>query len=74
MFELSTGGKPFRDGKNIAEVLKIKVEETPLAATEVWPETPGELTQLLARCLEKDPADRFQSVTELLAALDGLSI
>ena len=74
LFELFTGGKPFRDGKNIAEVLKIKVEETPLAATEIWPETPSELTQLLARCLEKDPADRFQSVTELLAALDRLSI
>lgn len=34
---------------------------------------PRQLAQLLARCLEKEPRDRFPSMTELLAALDRLA-
>lgn len=70
LFELFTGAQPFRRGKNIAEILSIKVKETPIAATEAWPEVPAALAAILARCIEKQPDDRFPSAAELIAALD----
>lgn len=72
LFELFTGGRPFRHGQDIIEVLEIKTTEPAKPATDVWPEAPRQLTQVLARCLEKEPQLRFPSMTELLAALARL--
>jgi len=72
LFELFTGGRPFRHGQNVIEVLEIKTTEPAKSADEVWPEAPQQLSQLLARCLEKEPKMRFPSMAELLVALERL--
>jgi hypothetical protein len=38
------------------------------------PETPALVADIVLRCIEKDPAERFQSAREIIAALKaGLS-
>lgn len=73
LFELFSGGKPFDAGKNVSEMMRIKLEQEPRSVLDVWPEAPRQLAQLLARCLEKSPQDRFPSTTQLLAALHRLA-
>jgi eukaryotic-like serine/threonine-protein kinase len=73
LFELFTGTQPYRRGKNIQEILSIKIKEEPKSAADVWPEVPPALAALLARCLERDPANRFASATELIAALNRVA-
>lgn len=73
LFELFTGGKPFRAAKTLNEIIKIKLTEKPLSAAEVWPEIPVALDELLARCLQRTPDARLSSASELLAGLDQVS-
>ncbi len=47
--------------------------ETPAALTSIRPDVPPALSDLVARCLEKDPAKRPQSANELLTSLDQLN-
>jgi serine/threonine-protein kinase len=68
LYELLTGKPPF-DGDNIATLSAQIVLETPAAADAVRPEIPRGLAEAVARCLEKDPKARFQSVAALVKAL-----
>jgi serine/threonine-protein kinase len=67
LFELVSNSRPF-SGANTADTgLKIMFDPAPpLMATTSIPE---ELGAVVARCLAKDPGDRFRSVTDLSAAL-----
>jgi eukaryotic-like serine/threonine-protein kinase len=67
LYELVTGGPPFiADSMTeiIALVLQAQPEAAPFTAV-----APPELTAAVMRCLEKDPARRFQNVGELATAL-----
>ncbi len=68
LYELLTGKPPF-DGDNIATLSAQIVLETPAPADTVRAEIPHGLAQAVARCLEKDPAGRFQNVAALARAL-----
>jgi eukaryotic-like serine/threonine-protein kinase len=68
LYELLTGKPPF-DGDNIATLSAQIVLETPTPADAVRPEIPGGLAEVVARCLEKAPAERFQNVAALARAL-----
>jgi tRNA A-37 threonylcarbamoyl transferase component Bud32 len=68
LYELLTGRPPF-DGDNIATLSAQIVLETPTPADTVRPEIPKGLAEAVARCLEKDPAGRFQNVAALARAL-----
>lgn len=64
--ELITGRAPFARGSTVDTLSAILHEEPlPLPAT-----VPVPLAAAIARCLQKDPARRFQSARELLEALD----
>jgi serine/threonine-protein kinase len=67
-YELLTGSPPFR-GESIGEVFLAIVEQVPEPAHERRPGVPPELSAVLARCLQRDRALRFQNVAELAAAL-----
>ena len=70
-YELLTGAPPF--GKRSAHALLVAhLAEAPPPLAERRPDVPAALAALVMRCLAKDPADRLQSATELLAALEGL--
>ncbi len=68
LFEMLAGRPAFK-AETAAEHLKKSVDEAPPALRELEPSVPEHLERIVLRCLEKDPARRFQSVAELEAAL-----
>lgn len=73
VYEMLTGRTPFI-GEGIAHILSMHVTESPppfdIAAPHL--DIPGEVERLIFKCLEKDPADRFQDAAELVEALESL--
>ncbi len=68
-FELLTGRPPFH-GRPVHQIVASHFGERPPAVEELRPGVPSTLANLVARCLEKDPANRPQTGRELLQALD----
>lgn len=72
LFELLTGKLPF-DGTSITELcLNVVTGEPPLPRA-LRADIPEALAAIVARCLEKDPKRRFQSVASLAGALEPFS-
>ena len=71
-YELLTGQSPFQ-GRTPARMLAAHMTETPRAISELRPDAPAGLEQLVMRCLEKDPASRPQSGHEIAQSLDALT-
>ena len=64
LFELLTGQTP-REGLGYFEGLeKLRVEQAPSLKT-IRPETPDALSTIVAKCLERDPVERYQSAGSL---------
>lgn len=70
-YEMLTGHPPF-EGASPQTVLAAHVSEPPKPVTEMRDAVPPQLAAVVMRCLEKLPADRFQTATELRAALEGI--
>jgi serine/threonine protein kinase len=68
LYTLLAGRVPF-PGTYLTEVCSAVLAGSPPALDAVRPEVPAELAAVIARCLELEPEDRFQSVGELVAAL-----
>ncbi len=66
---LLTGKMPF-DGQTAIEVIMKHVLEEAPALEEIDPELPREICQLVARMLQRKPADRIQSAQEVVKALE----
>ena len=71
-YELLTGSPPFV-AASAQGVLSAQVLERPVPIIERRPVVPQALSDLLMRCLEKDPADRWQSAEEVLQALETMA-
>ena len=72
LYELISGRSPFAD-MNTAQVC-LAIVQGPVPPIEaVHPGLPPALAAAIARCLELDPARRFQSAEELSAALEPFS-
>jgi Flp pilus assembly protein TadD/predicted Ser/Thr protein kinase len=68
LYELLSGATPFQAESAIASlILRTQQRATPLA--DVDKKIPDSLSNLVAKCLEKDPAKRYQSAEELDADL-----
>jgi tRNA A-37 threonylcarbamoyl transferase component Bud32/TolB-like protein len=70
-FEMLVGRPPF-SGRSFQAVTAAHLVETPSAVVEHRPSVPAALSRLVARCLEKRPADRPQSARELVQELDAI--
>ena len=68
-YELVTGSIPF-GGESVIEVGNAIVRENPSLPSEYNPDA-ALVEKIIMRCLEKDPADRYQSAAELMDALAG---
>ena len=64
LYELLTAAEPF-GAESIPEIFVNVLTMTPAAPDQVVAEIPPELSAIVMRCLEKEPAARFQSVGEL---------
>jgi Tol biopolymer transport system component/tRNA A-37 threonylcarbamoyl transferase component Bud32 len=71
-YELVTGGPPFV-ARTASEVLAAQVTQRPEPLEARRPACPPALAHILMKCLEKRPADRWQSADELLAELEPLA-
>lgn len=70
LYELFTGRVPFTGDSAIAVGFK-QLREKPSPPREKNPQLSPELEALILKTLEKDPALRFRSVTELKSALEN---
>lgn len=72
MYRVLTGRKPIQ-AKNAIEVLAKHINEPPCNFKQANPanSVSRELEKIVFRCLEKNPEDRFASVSELRRALEN---
>ncbi|MEO1367509.1 MAG: serine/threonine-protein kinase, partial [Acidobacteriota bacterium] len=70
-YELLTFERPFR-GKTISALVYQILYKVPAALKTVWPDCPEELSDLVARCLEKEPDKRFAKAEEVVEALAAI--
>jgi hypothetical protein len=71
LYELASGRQPFQ-GKSSADVMSAVLKDEPPEIAPAVPMPPA-LDAILHRCLEKDPARRFQSAADLAFALRSIS-
>ncbi|MCB1095606.1 MAG: serine/threonine protein kinase [Verrucomicrobiae bacterium] len=69
LYFLATAKLPFTGARSLSILRKV-CEELPPEASTVNPSIPEWLAALIARLMQKDPADRPQSAEEILAMLD----
>ena len=70
MYECATGKVPF-DGDDAISVALKQVNELPVPPSQVNPNVDGDLERIILRCMEKDPANRFQTADELRRVLNS---
>ncbi len=70
-YEMLTGSRPFEKPSEAETVASI-LHENPPAIEGLRPELPAALVELVGRCLEKTPEDRFPDAAAVGEALAGL--
>lgn len=79
LFELITAQRPFRTGEDRhnrqlpLERRYPQLVEAPLTLRRAGQTAPRRLEEIIKRCLSRDPRLRYQSVAELLTALDSFT-
>ncbi|GMR12731.1 MAG: hypothetical protein BMS9Abin29_0924 [Gemmatimonadota bacterium] len=71
-YQLLTGRPPFQ-GRTAQEVLVAHMAHQARPVTELRAAVPPGLAALITRCLEKKPADRWQSAEEMLPHLEAVA-
>ena len=69
LYELLTARRPFV-GANVREVVRAIGDKAPKSARSISHAVPKKLDAILARCLEKSPSARWQTIAELALALE----
>ena len=73
MFHMVTGRPPFR-GEDALSVAVKHLQETPLNPSEVNNEVPSGWDAVILKALSKHPANRFQSVNDMIQAVTWLNM
>jgi tetratricopeptide (TPR) repeat protein len=68
-YEMLTGKLPFR-GKTVLETMFKRTTEAAVAPVEIDPSLPKSANDIVVKCLQRDPEQRYQSVTALLEDLE----
>ena len=68
MYESVTGQVPFKGDDAISVALK-QVNEQPLPPSQLNPKVDPSLEAIILKCMQKNPADRFQTADELYRTL-----
>jgi serine/threonine protein kinase len=71
LYEMATGVRAFQGNSKLSTLSKI-LHENPKPPGDVAPGLPRDLEKIIARCLRKDPARRFQDAADLKVALAEL--
>ena len=68
MYEMLTGKVPFDADTPVSVALK-HMQEDPVPPIEINDEIPSAVNQIVMKAMQKDPINRYQSATEMLADL-----
>jgi TolA-binding protein/predicted Ser/Thr protein kinase len=71
LYEMAAGRRPFA-GETAAAVLSSISNQPPAGLRELNPEVPAELERMIMKALEKNPALRYQTASDLRADLQRL--
>lgn len=75
LYEMLTGKPPFTGGGALEVVLKhVNHPVPPLVTPNKFEAVPEALKAIVMKCLAKSPMDRFQSMDELILALQDVSV
>jgi serine/threonine protein kinase len=72
-FQLVTGRLPY-PGRSIRDVAAKQAKGPPPTAHGVESSVPEEISELIARMLARNPADRFQTMGEVAAAIEATQV
>jgi tetratricopeptide (TPR) repeat protein/predicted Ser/Thr protein kinase len=72
-YEMVTGDLPFT-AESTLQLMYAQVNEKPKDPKQLNPEVPDYLVRIILRCLEKDPARRYQHVSEILCDLEAARV
>lgn len=70
LYEMVTGDVPFT-GESTLKVMYQRIQEKPKNPKLINPDLPNWFGRIIMRCLEKEPAARYQNAYEILADLQG---
>jgi tetratricopeptide (TPR) repeat protein len=71
LYEMATGTHPF-GGKTTAEIFDGILNRAPTPASDLNPDVPPQMQEIIDKCLEKDPRLRYQSAAEISTDLHRL--
>jgi serine/threonine-protein kinase len=72
LYEMVAGRKAF-EGRSAASVIGAILRDQPMPVAQVQPLAPRALDRVIAACLAKDPADRWQSARDLERELQWIA-
>ncbi len=70
LYELLTGEVPYKGDSAIAVVLEHMTAPVP-SVRSLRPDVPEAVDKIIARCMAKEPRDRYQTADELIRAIDA---
>lgn len=70
LFEMLTGRVPFKEDSDFS-IMMHHVQTPPPPPTQLLPDIPTALEDVVMRCLGKDPAARYQNAEEIIAVLNA---
>jgi eukaryotic-like serine/threonine-protein kinase len=70
-YELLTGKMPYHADSVVASLLK-RMQERAIPPSDWDASIPQPVSELVSRCLERDPAERWQSAEEILERIDEI--
>ncbi len=73
LFEMLTGRRAFA-GETMADTITAILREDPPELATLCRNVPVGVEQVVRRCLEKEPEERFQSARDLAFALEGMAL
>jgi predicted esterase len=68
LYQMLSAQPPF-DGPTVPSIIRAILVTTPTPLHALRPDAPGDLEDVVNRCLEKDPSDRFSSTADVANAL-----
>ena len=68
-YEMLTGRRAFQ-AKEVAQVLVMQAQRPPADVRSLRPDLPRPVARVVMRCLEKRPYDRFETMSDLVRAIE----
>lgn len=72
LYEMITGTVPFESDSAVSVAI-MQLQQEPKLPSEIKPDVPKGLEQITMHAMQKKPADRYQTATEMLLDIDELS-